>query len=767
MTSSAPATNLGFPRIGARRELKRSLEDYWSGEKTAGDLAHDASELRKTHWNLQRACGIDHIPSNDFSLYDHVLDTAVMVGAIPDRYRNASGGLDLDSYFAMARGRAGPLALSALEMTKWFDTNYHYIVPEIAPGQTFELASEKPVEEFLEAKELGITTRPVLLGPISFLLLARLSEPGAALSHLPSLLGVYEKVLVLLGAAGASWVQIDEPALGLDLDDELRQVFPRAYAQLFGASSNLKILLATYYSGLRKNLPLAASLSVDAVHLDLVSEPSQLDAVLELKSLPEALSFSLGVVDGRNIWRCDLEASLHCLEKARSRIGLERVLVAPSCSLIHLPVSLEQETALDPSLRSWLSFATERLQEVVVLARGLNEGGLAIEDELRACHEARVARRDSLIVNDPAVQDRIRTLGNELEGRRSPFSLRRKRQAERLGLPILPTTTIGSFPQTSELRALRARFRKHEINAVEYEAAIENFIAEAIHLQEETGLDVLVHGEFERTDMVEYFAESLRGFAFTRAGWVQSYGSRCVKPPIIFGDVSRPDAMTLRWATYAQSLTQRPVKGMLTGPVTILAWSFVRDDQPRELVCYQVALSVRDEVSDLEESGIAIIQIDEPALREELPLHHDDRASYLAWAVRAFRIASSGVADQTQIHTHMCYADFGDIIDAISAFDADVISFEASRSKMDLLQSFVDYDYPNEIGPGVWDVHSPRVPATEEIVELIERALSVLDGSKLWINPDCGLKTRRWEEVKPTLRNLVAAAEHVRTTLTS
>jgi 5-methyltetrahydropteroyltriglutamate--homocysteine methyltransferase len=767
MTSRAPATNLGFPRIGARRELKRALEAYWSGTTSASELANDASDLRKTRWKLQRDRGIEHIPSNDFSLYDHVLDTAIMVGAIPDRYRNAEGGLDLDGYFSMARGRGGPLPLSALEMTKWFDTNYHYIVPEIAPDQAFELTSRKPVEEFTEARELGITTRPVILGPISFLLLARSSGSSSTLRHLPPLLDVYAQVLSLLGEAGASWVQIDEPALGLDLDDDFVAAFPRAYAQLCGTSKNLKVLLATYYSGLRKNLPLAASLPISALHLDLVAEPRDLDCILEPAILPDSLSLSLGVVDGRNIWRSDLTFALNQLERARAHVGTERVLVAPSCSLLHLPVSLEKETELDPTLRSWLSFATERLNEVVTLARGLNDGASAIEDELRACRLARKSRHESPAVNDEGVQARIQSLDTTLERRVSPFSSRRERQAERIDLPVLPTTTIGSFPQTNELRVLRAQFRRQEIDARAYEDALERLIAEAIHLQEEIGLDVLVHGEFERTDMVEYFAESLRGFAFTSMGWVQSYGSRCVKPPIIFGDVSRSEPMTLRWAKFAQSLTQRPVKGMLTGPVTILAWSFVRDDEPRELVCYQIALAVRDEVCDLERSGISIIQIDEPALREELPLHLADRASYLAWAVRAFRIASSGVADHTQIHTHMCYADFGDIIEAIAAYDVDVISFEASRSKMDLLQTFVEYDYPNEIGPGIWDVHSPRIPDTDEIVELISRALCVLDATKLWVNPDCGLKTRRWEEVEPSLRNLVAATQRVRKTLAS
>ncbi|HEY5013473.1 MAG TPA: 5-methyltetrahydropteroyltriglutamate--homocysteine S-methyltransferase, partial [Acidimicrobiia bacterium] len=710
MDKLVPATNLGFPRIGPLRELKRALEGYWAGRRSAGELQRDAAELRAQRWCRQRDLGIDHIPSNDFSFYDHVLDTAVMVGAVPDRYRSEDGAIDLDAYFAMARG--GDLrgrSVSALEMTKWFDTNYHYIVPELHSAQRFEYTGSKAVDEFREAAEMGIRTRPVLLGPISFLTLAKQrgsQAPVAAL--LPALTGIYERVLADLDAAGADWAQIDEPALCLDLDREIVDMYPAVYERLTRSAPDVRILVATYFSGPRRNLPIALSLPVAALHLDLVREPSQLDTALA--DAPAPLALSLGVVDGRNVWRADLNAALERLEHARDRIGTDRLLVAPSCSLIHVPLSIDFENNLDPEIRRWLAFAEQRLAEVVVLSRALTDGHDCVADQLADSSAARIERGGSARVHDRDVSERLAAAGAELGHRASPYSQRREAQAKKIDLPLLPTTTIGSFPQTAELRKLRARHRRRDIDGAQYNAGIREHIQEAIRRQESIGLDVLVHGEFERNDMVEYFAESLAGVATSSHGWVQSYGSRCVKPPLIYGDVSRPAAITTTWTAYAQSLTDRPVKGMLTGPVTILQWSFVRDDQPRELTCRQIALAMRDEVADLEAAGIAVVQIDEPALREGLPLHRADWPAYLRWAVSAFRIASSVVADETQIHTHMCYAEFQDVIDAIAEFDADVISIEASRSKMELLATFAEFRYPNEIGPGVWDIHSPRIP---------------------------------------------------------
>jgi 5-methyltetrahydropteroyltriglutamate--homocysteine methyltransferase len=767
MQQLIPATNLGFPRIGPHRELKRALEDYWAGHIPVEELQNTASSLRRQRWSRQRALGLDHIPSNDFSLYDHVLDTAVMVGAVPDRYRTESGEVDLGAYFAMARG--GDLrdkAVAPLEMTKWFDTNYHYIVPELSAGQRFEYTGRKAVAEFREARALGITTRPVLLGPISFLTLAKQRGTHTSISGLlPALVGVYEAALSDLAAVGAQWVQIDEPALCLDLDDEILGAFSETYERLVRSASEIRILVATYFSGPRANLPTALSLPVAALHLDLVRQPDQLDPALA--GAPDSLALSLGVVDGRNVWRADLVSALARLEHARDLIGSDRLLVAPSCSVLHMPLDLGLETSLDPEIRPWLAFAEQRLAEVVLLSRALNEGRAAVADPLTANATARLERAYSPRVHTRSVSERLASHGSELETRTSPFVERRRKQAQRIELPLLPTTTIGSFPQTAEVRTLRSRYRHGELDAAQYEAGLRGLIEAAVRIQESVGLDVLVHGEFERNDMVEYFGDQLSGVIVSENGWVQSFGSRCVKPPLIYGDVSRPLPMTVDWTTFAQSLTNHPVKGMLTGPVTILQWSFVRDDQPREQTCRQIALAVRDEIADLEAAGIAIVQLDEPALREGLPLQHADWPEYLRWAVSAFRVASSGLADETQLHTHMCYAEFHDIIEAIAAFDADVISIEASRSNMELLDTFVDFRYPNEIGPGVWDIHSPRIPGVDEIVTLLDRALAVLAPHQLWVNPDCGLKTRGWAEVQPALRNLVEAARVVRARVTS
>lgn len=754
----AVATNLGFPRIGSRRELKHSLEDFWAGKIGAPVLLAAARQLRARHWQLQRESEIAHIPSNDFSLYDHVLDTALMVGSVPPRYGSLRSD-PVQQYLAMARGlQDGSLDLPAMEMTKWFDTNYHYIVPEFSPGMSFALASTKPVDEFLEAKALGIPTRPVLLGPVSFLLLGKMSGGKFPLVLLDALLPVYEVLLAELGRVGALWVQIDEPSLVLDLPDDAQSAFASAYKRLSHAARCPNLLLTTYFGGLENNTELAASLPAAGIHLDLVRAPEQLDPLL--KALPRDRFLSAGVVDGRNVWRTDLDTALGLLRHAADVVGSEQIFVAPSCSLLHCPADLSLEKRLDPELRSWLSFATDKLREIQALTQALNTGDASLE-EFEKARRAREGRKSSSRVHDQAVAVRLRTITEDMTRRRSRYPIRREKQRS-LGLPPLPTTTIGSFPQTLEVRKVRAEFRAGKRDRASYEAFLRDEIARAVRLQESLGLDVLVHGEFERNDMVEYFGEQLSGFAFTENGWVQSYGSRCVKPPIIYGDVSRPSPMTVEWIRYAQSLTNRPLKAMLTGPVTMLQWSFVRDDQPRAKTCRQIALVLRDEVLDLEAAGLHLIQIDEPAIREGLPLRRATWQAYLSWAVECFRLASSGVMDETQIHTHMCYSEFNDIIEAIAAMDADVVSIEASRSKMELLNAFARFQYPNEIGPGIYDIHSPRVPSEEEILELLRKALTAIDPQRLWVNPDCGLKTRGWPEVTQALANMVHAARRIK-----
>ena len=767
------AVNLGYPRIGAHRELKQAVEAYWNGDLSPVQLREAARALREQHWKLQQTLGIDHIPSNDFSLYDQVLDTAAMVGAVPERFGHPSGEeVDLDTYFAMARGiqekdaDAGQPAAHAMEMTKWFDTNYHYIVPELHADQTFELSSSKPIDEFTEAKERGVHTRPVVIGPVSFLLLSKAPEGDVdPLDLLGELLPVYEEVLRRLAEAGATDVQLDEPFLALDLSGDALGAYDAAYDRLSRvAPGQLDLHLATYFDGLRTNLEPALDLPVASVHLDLVRAPGQLSHALDL--VPDDTKLSLGVIDGRNVWRADLDAKLKVVQEAVRTLGPERVLVGPSCSLLHVPVDLDTEQALGEEATTWLAFAKQKLEEVVALARAANsEEKDQTELVFEAGRNAQESRARSDRIHDPDVQARAEAVTDELLQRDSPFEKRRLVQQDALGLPVLPTTTIGSFPQTTEVRKQRSAFKKGNVSRSEYESFLEGVIEDTIRRQEEIGLDVLVHGESERSDMVEYFGQRLEGFLFTQNGWVQSYGSRCVRPPIIYGDVSRPEPMTVRWSEYAQSLTEQPVKGMLTGPVTILQWSFVRDDQPRAETCRQIALAIRDEVGDLEEAGLSVIQVDEPALREGLPLRQSDWDDYLGWAVDAFRLASAGADDATQIHTHMCYSEFNEIIDAIAAMDADVISMEASRSKMELLGAFEAFDYPNQIGPGVYDIHSPRVPSTEEMANLVEKALDVLPAEQLWVNPDCGLKTRRWKEVEPSLRNMVAAAEQKRDTV--
>lgn len=769
---SVLATNLGFPRIGAQRELKKSLESYWRGESSRDVLFAAAAQLRERHWRLQYAAAIDHIPSNDFSLYDHILDLSCMLGCVPERYGWQGGEIDLDLYFAMARGRQD---VTAMEMSKWFDTNYHYLVPEFSAEQNFELSSSKLFDEYSQAKALGIQTRPVLVGPLTYMTLGkkRADANYCRSSLIPKAVPVYIEALRRLQMLGAEWVQIDEPALVLDLRPEYREACIAAYREIAAAVPDLKVLLTTYFDGLRDNTDLALSLPVAGVHLDLcrgigqanthANKPDDILASAVQKAGDKVLS--LGVVDGRNIWKNDLGVSLSRIERAISQLGKDKVFVAPSCSLLHTPVDLAAETDLDPSIAHWLAFATQKLGEIATIARGANRGRDAVEEELDASDAVRRHRTGSSDIHNQEVKRRLSNITAEMKQRRSAYSERHKLQSERFKLPLLPTTTIGSFPQTTAIRHARAAFKSGEIDAAQYQQAMQKEIRTVVEYQHRVGLDVLVHGEAERNDMVEYFGEQLSGFAFTHNGWVQSYGSRCVKPPIIFGDVARPKPMTVEWASYAQSLTRKIMKGMLTGPITILQWSFVRDDQPRSVTSRQIALAIRDEVADLERAGICMIQIDEAALREGLPLRRVDWQAYLDSAVEDFRIASCTVADETQIHTHMCYSEFNDIMPAIAEMDADVISIETSRSQMELLSAFVDFRYPNELGPGVYDIHSPRVPTVEEMAVLLRKARQVLSAEQLWVNPDCGLKTRGWPEAELALVNMVEAARQVRSEL--
>ena len=746
------ASNLGFPPMGAARELKRATEGYWSGKVALDQLLKTGAELRRRHWTLQRDIGIDRIPVNDFSFYDRMLDTCALVGAVPPRYGWRGKEVDLDTYFAMARGsqRKGR-DVTAMEMTKWFDTNYHYIVPELERGQSFQLSSHKPVAEFQEAKALGIEATPVLIGPVTFLLLAKTKgDAFDRLSLLDSLLPVYAEVLSELAQAGATWVQLDEPTLALDRSEAERAAFLHAYGQLSKRAGKARLLVATYFAGLDDNMSTALALPVHGLHVDLVRAPQQLDKLLA--AWPKGRVLSAGVIDGRNVWRADLAKQRALLDRAAAKVGKDHLWVAPSCSLLHTPLDLDLETKLDPELKSWLAFAKQKLQEVVALAKG-------DERATQASSTAAKSRRASQRINNAAVQRRAAAVAEKDRVRKAPYAARRKAQ---LDLPRYPTTTIGSFPQTTEIRAARRKLNDKQLTAEDYERFIEAQIGKTIRLQEEIGLDVLVHGEFERNDMVEYFGEQLAGFTFTEHGWVQSFGTRYVKPPIIFGDVSRPSAMTVRWSRYAQSLTKQPVKGMLTGPVTILQWSFVRDDQPRSETAKQLALAIRDEVLDLEAAGIRVIQIDEPALREGLPLRRAEWSGYLQWAVDVFRLATAGVRDGTQIHTHMCYSEFNDVLQVIERMDADVISIENARSGSELLEGFEEYKYPNEIGPGVYDIHSPRVPATAEITTALKSMRRVLDDTQIWVNPDCGLKTRGWDETLAALKNMVAAAKEMR-----
>jgi 5-methyltetrahydropteroyltriglutamate--homocysteine methyltransferase len=759
--------NLGYPRIGSKRELKKACEQYWSGNSTIQELVQTGREIRKQNWEMQKEAGINLIPSNDFSFYDQVLDLSLTVGAIPKRYHEVilnKGNTELDLYFAMARGyQKDGLDITAMEMTKWFDTNYHYIVPEFLKDQQFKLFSTKLLDEYQESVRLGIKTKPVIIGPVSYLLLGKEKESGFdRIDLIKNLLPVYLELLKKLEEQHVEWVQFDEPFLSLDLTEKDRKAFQYVYAEIKKRFPRLKVLLATYFGALQDNKELTLSLPVHTLHIDLVRSPEQLNEILT--DIPAYMGLSLGLVDGRNIWKNDFDASLTLIKSAVDKIGHDRLMISPSCSLIHSPCDLDLETneaVLSAEIKQWLSFARQKIDEVVVL----NELALNIETAIPKLKVNRIAnerRRSSDLIHNNAVKQRVSGITAQDDQRKNTFAVRQQLQKQALNLPLFPTTTIGSFPQTQEVRSWRAKYKKGDLSSAEYNELIKKETEETIRFQEEAGIDVLVHGEFERNDMVEYFGEQLAGFTFTKNGWVQSYGSRCVKPPVIYGDVYRPEAMTVKWSAFAQSLTNKWVKGMLTGPVTILQWSFVRNDQPRSETCTQIALAIRDEVVDLENAGIKIIQIDEPAIREGLPVLKSDWQDYLQWAVRAFRISASGVKDDTQIHTHMCYSEFNDIIQNISDMDADVITIECSRSQMELLDAFADFKYPNEIGPGVYDIHSPRVPAKEEMVFLLQKAQKVIPSAQLWVNPDCGLKTRHWDETKKALTEMVSAAKVLR-----
>ena len=768
----ALAHNLGFPRIGADRELKKALEAYWKGDIDQPAVQQVGRELRARHWQVQRDAGIELLPVGDFAWYDQVLAHSLAFGAIPQRFsaaRGADGRPTLDTLFAMARGASSCCGggthgqtQHAQELTKWFDTNYHYLVPEFTADQRFQLSWEQLFEEVDEALALGHKVKPVLIGPLTYLWLGKAKgEAFDKLDLLERLLPVYGEILSRLSRQGVEWVQIDEPILGLDLPQAWKGAFERAYHIL--QYSPLKKLLACYFSGLEDNLGLAAGLPVDGLHVDLVRAPEQLPAVLD--RLPAYKVLSLGVVNGRNVWRCDLEQAQALLEQAQQRFGAN-LWVAGSCSMLHSPVDLAREDELDPELKGWLAFAVQKCAEISLLAKALNTPQAPeVRSALAASRAAQHSRRHSTRIHKPEVQARVAAIVGADTRRQSPFAQRIERQRARLQLPAFPTTTIGSFPQTSAIRLARQAYKQGKLSANDYTDAMHSEIRHAVQVQERLGLDVLVHGEAERNDMVEYFAEQLDGYLFTRFGWVQSYGSRCVKPAIVYGDLNRPKAMTVEWIRYAQGLTSKVMKGMLTGPVTMLMWSFAREDLPRKVQAQQLALAIRDEVVDLERAGIKIVQIDEAAFREGLPLRRGQWQEYLDWAVEAFRLCASGVADETQIHTHMCYSEFNDVIASIAAMDADVITIETSRSDMELLEAFKAFDYPNDIGPGVYDIHSPRVPDTAEMVKLMSKAVQRVPAERLWVNPDCGLKTRGWPETEAALVNMVAAAGQLRSQL--
>ena len=755
--------NLGFPRIGAKRELKFSLEAYWKGQSSLDALKQIGKDLRKGNWALQSS--LDFAPVGDFAFYDQVLDMSFTLGNLPARVQDFHGD-PLDNYFRVARGRSAESGeehaqccggVAAGEMTKWFDTNYHYIVPEFTAETQFKLDATRLLEQLSEAKAQNVKAKPVIVGPVTYLAIGKEKDDSNRLALLPQLLQVYTELLETLATQGVEWVQIDEPLLVTELDADWQHAFNLAYHQL--KSSRVKLLVATYFGQLADNQYLAANLPVAGLHVDAINARHEVVSLIGL--LPAHKVLSVGVINGRNIWKTDLNATLDWLEPIAERLG-DRLWLAPSCSLLHVPVDLDSEQKLDSEIKSWLAFATQKLEELSILAIALNQGRAAVKDELASNQATVKARRSSQRVNNPVVKAALEKLTPKLGQRQNAYAHRAAKQAALLKLPKYPTTTIGSFPQTADIRHARSEFKAGRLDEARYKIAMEAEIARSVKEQEELGLDVLVHGEAERNDMVEYFGEQLDGYAFSQFGWVQSYGSRCVKPPILFGDISRPKAMTVEWIKYAQSLTSKPMKGMLTGPVTILNWSFVRDDQPRTVSCYQLALAIRQEVQDLEKAGINVIQIDEAALREGLPLRKAQWQEYLDWAVESFRITANGVADETQIHTHMCYSEFNDIIKSIADMDADVITIETSRSDMELLDAFKTFEYPNEIGPGVYDIHSPNIPNEAYMVKLMKLAAERVPAERLWVNPDCGLKTRQWAEVLPALTNMVAAAKTLR-----
>ncbi|CAB3648264.1 5-methyltetrahydropteroyltriglutamate--homocysteine methyltransferase [Paraburkholderia sediminicola] len=751
--------NLGFPRIGAKRELKFAQEHYWKGQSSRDELKSLGAQLRQRHWENQS--GLDQVPVGDFSFYDQVLDTSFMLGNIPERVRGFEGDA-LDNYFRVARGRSAhdsacSCGVQAGEMTKWFDTNYHYIVPEFSASAEFSLDASRLLDQLTQARALGVKAKPVIIGPVTYLWLGKAKDDSDKLALLPRLLPVYAALLEQLAAQGVEWVQIDEPALVTELEPAWQHAFVTAYDAL--KTTRVKLLLATYFGELRDNLALACGLPVHGLHVDAINGRSEIEPVVA--RLPADKILSLGVINGRNIWKTDLSAVLEWLTPIHQALQA-RLWIAPSCSLLHVPVDLNSEQKLDHEIRSWLAFALQKLDELKVIAKALNDGRESVQAALAENQAAIQSRRTSPRVHNPAVKAAIAKIDAALGRRTSAYPQRAARQSALLNLPAYPTTTIGSFPQTAEIRQARSQFKSGELDEAGYKTVMQHEIARSVQEQEALGLDVLVHGEAERNDMVEYFGEQLDGYAFSQFGWVQSYGSRCVKPPILFGDISRPKAMTVEWIRYAQSQTAKPMKGMLTGPVTILNWSFVRDDQPRSVSCYQLALAIREEVLDLENAGVRVIQIDEAALREGLPLRKSQWNDYLQWAVESFRITANGVQDETQIHTHMCYSEFNDIIASIADMDADVITIETSRSDMELLDAFDHFNYPNEIGPGVYDIHSPNIPSQEHIVNLMRKAAERIPAERLWVNPDCGLKTRAWEEVIPALKNMVAAAKTLR-----
>ncbi len=762
----AISSNLGYPRIGQNRQLKFALEQYWQKKTDILSLKNTASQIREENWLTQKQQNITHIPSNDFSLYDQVLDTTALLGAIPKRFKQAKlydfGFVTHDCYFAMARGfdqsqhqDCNCATGTAMQMTKWFDTNYHYIVPEFEKDMTFELGSNKPIDEFKQAKALGIHTRPVLLGPISYLLLGNVTDTNTTpLDYLDKILPIYQQVLNELQSAGATWIQIDEPILSKNLNPQELNSLEKTYAQLSKNCPKLKILIATYFSGLDQNLNAVLSLPIQGLHIDTVTDPNWKRAVAHF---PEHLHLSLGLVNGRNIWKTSLKSELDKINYTKNKIDNDKLIIAPSCSLLHSPVDLKGEKNLNPEIKSWLAFAKQKLIEITTLTNLANQNN----PQLPPCDNIFPQRHQSNKIHKPQVQQQLADITPLMYQRQNPFDVRIKKQIENLNLPLLPTTTIGSFPQTPEIRKTRAQYKKKIIDDKTYQTFIRKTIQDNIKKQEKIGLDVLVHGEPERNDMVEFFSENLEGFIATQNGWVQSYGSRCVKPPIIYGDIQRKKPMTVELAKFAQSCTDKPVKAMLTGPVTILQWSFVRDDQSRKTTCTQIALAIRDEVTQLQDAGIKIIQIDEPALREGLPIKTSQHDHYFQWAVDCFKLATSSVDDATQIHTHMCYSEFDTMIQPIANLDPDVISIESSRAKMTLLDTFANFKYPNQIGPGIYDIHSPQIPAIDSIIDLLQRACYVLKPQQLWVNPDCGLKTRTWQEVLPSLENMTAAAKQL------